>query len=78
MQKNGNEAVLVEAPGSFGGLLQSSYNEFGCFDYGTYIAGKAGVDELDHFLFSDLNKDNSYQFNIGKNGNYYNGKPSDI
>ena len=77
-KKSGNHVILVESSDALGGLLKSSCNEHGCFDYGTHIASKTGVYELDQFLFSDFNKDNSYQFNIGKSGNYYKGKLSDI
>ncbi len=77
-KKNENEVILVESSDSLGGLLKSDCNEYGCFDYGTHIASKTGVYELDNFLFSDFNEDNSYKFNIGRSGNFYNGKLNDI
>lgn len=77
-KNNENKVILVESSDSLGGLLKSTCNEYGCFDYGTHIASKTGVDELDDFLFSDFNENNSYKFNIGRSGNFYKGKLSDI
>ena len=77
-KRDGNEVILVESSDSLGGLLKSDCNEHGCFDYGTHIASKTGIAELDDFLFSDFDKDNSYKFNIGKSGNFYKDKLSDI
>lgn len=77
-KNNENKVILVESSDSLGGLLKSTCNKYGCFDYGTHIATKTGVDELDDFLFSDFNENNCYKFNIGKSGNFYKGKLSDI
>lgn len=77
-KSNGKKVTLVEADNELGGLLKSYCSEVGCFDYGTHIASKTSVLDLDDFLFSDFNKENSYQFNIGKSGNFFEGKLSDI
>lgn len=77
-KKTGNEVSLIESNDSLGGLLRSDCNEYGCFDYGTHIAAKTGVYELDDFLFSDFNENNSYKFNIAKSGNFYKAKLNDI
>jgi protoporphyrinogen oxidase len=73
-----NNVTLIEADNELGGLLKSECNEAGCFDYGTHITNETGVVELDDFLFSDLNKENSYKFNVGESGNFFEGKLSDI
>jgi protoporphyrinogen oxidase len=77
-KKNDNEVTLVDSDDRLGGLLKSDCNELGCFDYGTHVASKTGVEELDDFLFSDFNQNNSYQFNIAKSGNLFAGRLSDI
>jgi protoporphyrinogen oxidase len=76
-QKDTN-VVLIEADNELGGLLKSDCNDYGCFDYGTHVASKTGVDELDSFLFSDFTDKNSYKFNVAKSGNFFNNKLSDI
>ncbi len=73
-----NQVVLIEAGKTLGGLLKSECSEYGYFDYGTHIASKTGVPDLDNFLFSHFNKENSYLFNVGKSGNFFKGKLSDI
>ena len=77
-KNNRNQVILVESSDSLGGLLKSDCNEYGCFDFGTHIASKTGVKELDEFLFSDFNQDNSYKFDVGRSGNFYKNKLSDI
>jgi protoporphyrinogen oxidase len=77
-KKNGNEVILLDSDDRLGGLLKSDCNEMGCFDYGTHVANKTGVQELDDFLFSDFNQDNSHQFNISRSGNFFAGQLSDI
>jgi len=78
-KQDSNQVILIEASKTLGGLLQSEcVSEYGCFDYGTHIASKTGVPDLDDFLFSNFNKGNSYQFNVGKSGNFFKGKLSDI
>lgn len=73
-----NNVILVEADNELGGLLKSNCNKYGCFDYGTHIANKTGVLDLDNFLFSDFNQNNSYQFNTTKSSNFFKDKLSDI
>jgi protoporphyrinogen oxidase len=75
-KKKNSNVVLVEASSELGGLLKSDCNKYGCFDYGTHVASKTGIDELDNFLFSDFTEQNSYQFNIGRSGNFFNGRLS--
>lgn len=76
--KNAASVVLVEASSQLGGLHKSDCTKYGCFDYGTHVAGKTGIDELDNFLFSDFTDQNSHQFNVGRSGNFFNGQLSDI
>lgn len=76
-KKRGDEVVLIESDQRLGGLLKSDCNEYGSFDFGTHIASKTGVKELDEFLFSDFTDENSYIFNLGRSGNYFNGELND-
>lgn len=77
-KKSNNQVTLIEADDRLGGLLKSDCNEAGCFDYGTHVATKTGLNELDDFLFSDFTDENSHQFDIAKSGNFFAGKLSDI
>jgi protoporphyrinogen oxidase len=77
-KRNGDNVTLVESDEKLGGLLKSDCSKYGCFDFGTHVISKTGVLELDDFLLSDFNYENSYQFNIGKSGNFFKGKLSDI
>ena len=77
-KKNGDEVILIDSEKHLGGLLKSSCNEYGCFDYGTHVAAKTGVNELDHFLFSDFSKSNSYQFDRAESGNFFLGRLSEV
>lgn len=75
-KQKGSRVTLVESDERLGGLLKSKCNEYGCFDYGTHVAHKVGIKELDDFLYSDFNADNSYEFNTAKSGNFFEGKLS--
>lgn len=73
-----NKVTLIESANELGGLLKSDCNKYGSFDYGTHVAAKTGILDLDDFLFSDFDNDNCYKFNVGKGGNFFAGKLSDI
>jgi len=75
---DGSKVSLIEANNNLGGLLKSDCNKHGCFDYGTHVASKTGVEELDTFLFSNFTAQNSYKYNTGRSGNFFNEKLSDI
>ena len=73
-QKKGSEVTLIDSASSAGGLLKSTRNGKNYFDYGTHILPETGVEELDEFLFSELNPENCV---ITKNiaaSNYFNGQ----
>ena len=75
---DGSKVSLIEASNNLGGLLKSDCNKHGCFDYGTHVASKTGVEELDTFLFSNFTAQNSYKYNTARSGNFFNEKLSDI
>ena len=56
--KRGNSVTLIDSDNRAGGLLKSDFIIGRYFDYGTHIYTETGVEELDEFLFSDLNNDN--------------------
>jgi protoporphyrinogen oxidase len=77
-KNNNNNVIILESGKDLGGLLKSDCNKYGCFDIGTHIISGTDIPELDDFLLSDFNQKNSYQFNIGESGNYFERALSDI
>ena len=55
---NGREVILLESDSSPGGLLKSDSVMDHYFDFGTHIYSQTNVQELDQFLFSNLNHNN--------------------
>ena len=55
---NGREVILLESGSSPGGLLKSDSVMDHYFDYGTHIYSQTNVQELDQFLFSNLDHNN--------------------
>ena len=72
--KKGKKVTLIDSDSKAGGLLKSDFLNNRYFDYGTHILTATGVDELDDFLFSDLNNDNCVIVNKINVGNYFNGE----
>ena len=55
---DGREVILLESDSSPGGLLKSDSAMDHYFDYGTHIYSQTNVQELDQFLFSNLDHNN--------------------
>ena len=71
--RKGGEVVLLESDSRPGGLLNSDFNAGHYFDYGTHIFSDTGEEQLDQFLFSDLNESNSTVTKTIATANYFQG-----
>ncbi len=69
-----NDVQLIETDSTPGGLLKSDFNGKTYFDYGTHIFPEVQVDEIDDFLFGDLNDGDYLKTKLISAGNFYNNK----
>jgi len=72
--KKGNNVTLIDSSERIGGLLKSDYNGKNYFDYGTHIIPETSIPELNDFLFSLLDDENSVRTKNIKASSFFNGK----